>query len=103
MHRDFLWRGNANKRKVNLINWAEVSNPKEEGGLGIIPLRIRHYDLLCKWSWKFGRETWALWRKLLVARYRVKNDGGWFFGDRMAREGYLWLRAYIGLGMARGE
>lgn len=35
----------------------------------------RNQALLCKLSWRFGREKDALWRKVLVARYGVEDIG----------------------------
>lgn len=53
------------KRKIHLIKWEEVVKAKSKGGLGIAPMLVRNLALLCKWSWRFGKEI-ALWTRILT-------------------------------------
>ena len=39
LQRDFLWHGRNEEEKFHLFDWSSVRRPKEEGGLGIRPLR----------------------------------------------------------------
>lgn len=36
---DFFWNDNQNHNKMHLINWANMTLPKEEGGFGIRDLK----------------------------------------------------------------
>lgn len=41
---------------MHVVGWSEVFKLKSEGGLGVVPLGLKNHALLCKWSWRFGRE-----------------------------------------------
>lgn len=34
--RKFLWDSYKGDRKINLVGWAKVCRPKDEGGLGFV-------------------------------------------------------------------
>lgn len=76
MFRKFLQGDKEAKRKIHLVKWEEVIKPKSEGGLGIVPLRVRNHALLCKWSRRFGREREVVWTREHIARYGLENNGG---------------------------
>jgi hypothetical protein len=35
LHRNFLWKGGMNERKIALISWEKICKPKLKGGLGL--------------------------------------------------------------------
>ena len=47
--RDFLWNSNKSGNGPHWVNWDEVCRPKQEGGLGIRPLRAMNKALQTKW------------------------------------------------------
>lgn len=57
-----------------------------------MPLGVRNQALLCKWSWRFSREREALWRKVLVARYQLKDACGWWLRITLKRKGPRWSK-----------
>lgn len=38
------------------MNWAEVCQPKGQGGLGVFDLNVMNISLLGKWLWKLENE-----------------------------------------------
>ncbi|XXG68935.1 hypothetical protein AAC387_Pa06g1917 [Persea americana] len=50
--RQFLWSGNASSSKISYVNWAQVTLPKDEGGLGIRRLKEVNDASLLKLGWQ---------------------------------------------------
>ena len=73
--RRFLWGGSSNKRKVHWVDWNSVCNLKENGGLGIVDLKLRNRALLNKWIWRYGEESDAMWKSIIVSKYGGESDG----------------------------
>ena len=44
----------------------------EDGGLGVLDLRIFNLALLEKWIWRLGSDKGGLWKEVLDSKY-----GGW--------------------------
>lgn len=63
-----LWQEEAGTRKIHLVNWPTVCQPKDQGGLGITDLEIMNFCLLCKWIWKLENSS-GLWQKILRRKY----------------------------------
>ena len=77
-------------RKFHLVNWNQVCQPVNLGGLGIRNLRVFNKALLGKWLWRFGNEREALWRQVIVAKYD-SLQGGWSSGEVVGPNGVsLW-------------
>eukprot|EP00268_Persea_americana_P014029 TRINITY_DN16210_c0_g1_i2.p1 TRINITY_DN16210_c0_g1~~TRINITY_DN16210_c0_g1_i2.p1 ORF type:complete len:280 (+),score=35.24 TRINITY_DN16210_c0_g1_i2:349-1188(+) len=49
---DFLWHGTSSQKKLHLVDWESICKPKDEGGLGIRPLKKMNQALLGKWLWR---------------------------------------------------
>ena len=62
LERDFSWYGNGTQKKNYLVDWGSICKPKEEGCLGIRPLKLMNQALLGKWLWRIGDEMDGLWR-----------------------------------------
>lgn len=60
LQRNFLWQGKVSKKNYHLLNWKSICMPKEEGGLGLRPLREVKKVLLGKWLWRIGDESDSL-------------------------------------------
>jgi hypothetical protein len=90
IQRDFLWGGMGEDRKFHLVNWNQVCQPINLGGLEIRNLRVFNKALLGKWLWCFGNEREALWRQVIVAKYG-SLQGGWSSGKVVGPNGVsLW-------------
>lgn len=93
LFRRFLWGDQEAKIKVHLMAWAEVTKAKSKGGLGSVPIHLRKEALLCKWGWRFGRESKALWVRILSAKYGVSDVNSWSLGEEVDRSGSRVLKA----------
>ena len=51
--------------------------PKQEGGLGIRPLRQMNGAFRTEWIWRLLKEEDAHWRKVVTTKYGFDNLG-WF-------------------------
>ncbi|XP_058726593.1 uncharacterized protein LOC131597953 [Vicia villosa] len=62
------------KRTVHWVSWDTVCKTREKGGLGIKNMKVMNMALLSKWKWRILIEDEAVWRGILVSRYRnIKN------------------------------
>lgn len=71
--RYFLWQGRTEEFKSHLVEWNKVCRPKEEGGLGLRPVKLMNQALLGKWLWRFGEERDSLWRTIITSKYGSRN------------------------------
>lgn len=62
LQREFLWHGTSSQKKIHLVDWESICKLKEEGGLGIRPLKKMNQALLGKWLWMIGDGSQGLWR-----------------------------------------
>ncbi|KAH9772084.1 putative ribonuclease H protein [Citrus sinensis] len=69
--RRFLWSGNAKMRKMSLISWHTICQPKLTGGLGFKRLEIMNGALLLKVAWNLITEPGKLCAQVLATKYRV--------------------------------
>jgi hypothetical protein len=44
------------EKKYHLVSWEHVCRPNDQGGLGILNLKIMNIALLAKWVWKLFNE-----------------------------------------------
>ena len=72
LQRDFLWSDS----KTHLVGWDKVRVPIANGGLGIRKLTTFNKALLGKWLWRFGKEEYRLWRRVVASKYG-EEWGGW--------------------------
>ena len=69
INRDFLWGSIREKKKLHLVGWNKIIQPKEEGGLGIQVARAKNVALLAKLNWRMNQEKEALWAKVIMNKY----------------------------------
>jgi hypothetical protein len=71
-----FWEGTGEKRKQHWVNWHEVCQPKDQGGLGITNTRIMNIALLVKWIWRLFKEAPedTLWHRIIRAKYPGAAD-----------------------------
>jgi hypothetical protein len=43
-----LWQEKDGVRKYHLVKWADVCQPRDQGGLGLTNLDVKNISLLCK-------------------------------------------------------
>lgn len=67
LRRRFLWGGNKEKTVINWVSWETVTKRKEDGGLGLTPLKEFNISLLTKWLWRYKNEHSRLWRRVIYA------------------------------------
>ena len=92
IQRQFLWGGGSLEKKPHLVKWVTVCTEKKKGGLCLRKFSRLNKVLLCKWSWRFANERYALWRKVISSKYE-ETSGGWHtydikggFGVRLWKE-----------------
>ncbi|WVZ51479.1 hypothetical protein U9M48_002624, partial [Paspalum notatum var. saurae] len=64
----FFRQNDQHKKKFHLIKWDHIRQPKEQGGLGIIDLKVQNKCLLSKWLFKLANED-GIWQNLLRNKY----------------------------------
>jgi hypothetical protein len=70
--RNFLWQGgNSNHKKLHLVNWETVTQPKNRGGLGIRDPEITNSAMGAKLLWRLisGGNDW--WKQAIINKYRL--------------------------------
>ncbi|XP_028077559.1 uncharacterized protein LOC114279501 [Camellia sinensis] len=73
---NLLWEGSATNTKVHMVKWKEVTNSKNQGGLGVRDLGEANECLLLMWWWRYGSDDKALWKSVIYSRYG-RISGGW--------------------------
>ena len=75
LQRDFLWGDIEEEFKFHLVNWRQVCDPIQRGGLG-----VRNWQSLIKHYWDLSKKNKALLGKWLwrYARDREAYGGGWY-------------------------
>jgi len=89
IQRNFLWGWGSEGRKIVWASWNKVCESRDDGGLGIIDLRVFNLALLGKWIWRLGTDKGGLWKEILVSKY-----GGWrsLRGEGNFKRGFLWWK-----------
>lgn len=74
--RDFLWGSKQGERKLHLISWEVVCQPKKCGGLRIRPAIARWTNLamMSKLAWRLFKEKDHLWARILIRKYRLEDN-----------------------------
>ena len=49
---------------------------KQKGGLGFRSLSLFNKALLGKWSWRFVRERYPIWKQVIIGKYGLQ-EGAW--------------------------
>ncbi|GKA67661.1 RNA-directed DNA polymerase, eukaryota, reverse transcriptase zinc-binding domain protein [Tanacetum coccineum] len=76
---NFFWGGDAIVKKIPWIPWKSAIASKEKGGLGIGSLYSLNHALIQKWRWRFFKNPYALWVKVIAAIYGHPEDTSFFF------------------------
>lgn len=57
-----------------LLNWNNITQPKQRGGLGLRDLRHLNHALMLKHLWKFVSGSQVLWAQILRAKYTLRSS-----------------------------
>jgi hypothetical protein len=61
--------------KLHLMAWDRICSPIQQGGLEVRHLVPFNLALLGKRLWRIGLEESHLWRRVVIAKYRVEGGG----------------------------
>lgn len=86
IRRSFIWEeykeDGENTRKLHLLKWDKMIQPRSCGGLNIVPLKHANQTLLAKWWFKWLSDRKAFWHELLKAKYDCYSSSS--LGDALA-------------------
>ncbi|CAN1804498.1 Putative ribonuclease H protein At1g65750 [Linum perenne] len=74
--RSFIWGLSNGGRKLHLLNWEQVCQPKAWGGLGIRSSKEMNLAFLMKLTWGMIKDKEALWVKVLKTKYLKQTESG---------------------------
>ncbi|KAL6218309.1 hypothetical protein ACLB2K_011523 [Fragaria x ananassa] len=69
LNRDFIWGDNNEKKRVHLVNWETVCQPKCLGGLGVKKTEDMNQAMLAKASWRIFKQDSGLWASIYSEKY----------------------------------
>ena len=72
--RSFIWGSTTNERKLSLVKWNEICQPKSSGGLGLRDMRAMNDAFLMKIGWSLVTKPDSLWVKVLKSKYGIRDD-----------------------------
>ncbi|KAH9751354.1 putative ribonuclease H protein [Citrus sinensis] len=70
----FIWSGSNENRKMSLIGWDKVCQPKICGGLGLKNLGMMNKALMMKLAWGLVSEPTSLWCRVLYTKYGIADS-----------------------------
>jgi len=79
------------------VNWDEVYRPKQEGGLGIKPLRIMNDALKIKWLGRFAKGEDSMWKNVIKVKYEIDDLGWWTKSNSYSHRVSSWKSISTGL------
>lgn len=104
LQRDFPQRGIDYESKSHLVEWSQICEPMQSGGLGFWCVRRFNQALLGEWLWRYGTERDALWRRDIEAKYRSEWGVGvlkmyqtlmvFLFGNSSGQVGWLFPKSF---------
>ncbi|QHO46030.1 LINE-1 retrotransposable element ORF2 protein [Arachis hypogaea] len=72
--RNFFWGDTNQTRKIHLVSWKKVCEPKKSGGLGIHRASTLNHSFMTKVGWGLIENKNALWARVLRSKYGSEND-----------------------------
>ncbi|XVE58507.1 hypothetical protein DITRI_Ditri04bG0175000 [Diplodiscus trichospermus] len=71
--RQFIWGGKGEGYRCSLVKWEKVTQPKDDGGLGIRCLRNMNLAFMAKLGWRMWNESDQLWVRVVTGKYIHHN------------------------------
>ncbi|KAL4343532.1 hypothetical protein AHAS_Ahas11G0087800 [Arachis hypogaea] len=72
--RSFLWGDTDQSKKIHLMNWDKVCQPKKAGGLGIRHASKMNHTFMMKAGWELVEKRDSLWITMLRSKYKAGKD-----------------------------
>lgn len=72
---DFVWGDENNNRKMHLLNWGKVCQPKKEGGLGLRPTLMVNSTFMMKPAWSVYKKPNSLWAATIRGKHKCNKEG----------------------------
>ncbi|XP_024158077.2 uncharacterized protein LOC112165700 [Rosa chinensis] len=69
LNRDFIWGDTTDRKKIHLVSWDVVCQPKQLGGLGIKKTEVMNQAMLAKASWRLFINDSGLWANIYSKKY----------------------------------
>uniref|UniRef100_A0A2N9GG55 RNase H type-1 domain-containing protein n=1 Tax=Fagus sylvatica TaxID=28930 RepID=A0A2N9GG55_FAGSY len=91
--RNFLWGSSEDKKKMHMVGWDKICQPKKDGGLGLYSSKPRNLALLAKLNWRLIDEKDSLWAKTLLAKY-CPDGIRWVIGNGHSTS--FWHDTWVG-------
>lgn len=73
INRNFLWGHSTNNKKLHLINWDNISKPKNLGGLGIKKSNLVNAAFMAKLKWDLETNPNKPWVALFKLKYKDQD------------------------------
>lgn len=87
----FLWSGPTLNPKKAKIGWKDVCRKKEEGGLGIRPLREVNEVSCLKLIWRILSDQNSLWVKW-IQMYLIRKGSFWTVKENSTSGSWMWRK-----------
>ncbi|KAH1064536.1 hypothetical protein J1N35_029523 [Gossypium stocksii] len=71
--KQFIWGSSEYKKKMSLVGWDSICQPKCCGGLGFQKLRDQNILFLLKLGFNIVSDKEALWVRVIKAKYRMNG------------------------------
>ncbi|XP_022031847.1 uncharacterized protein LOC110932904 [Helianthus annuus] len=88
MIKKFLWGETNDIRKTHWVAWDKISTSIKSDRLGICKLANVNKALLCKWGWRYKKDSDNLWVKVVDAIH--SGGAGWSFLPTKKSIGGVW-------------
>lgn len=72
--RKFIWGSSIGSRKITLMDWATICQPRDRGGLGIRKLQDQNKSFLLKIELSLVTKKDELWVKVLRSKHRLTEN-----------------------------
>ncbi|KAK5772179.1 hypothetical protein PVK06_048455 [Gossypium arboreum] len=73
MIRQFIWGSTSDNKKITLVIWDSICQPKSHGGLGIRSLHDHNTSFVMKLRFKLVTDYSSLWVNVLRSKYVVQG------------------------------
>ena len=93
LSRNFFWGSTESKKKLHLISWRKSTNPKKEGGLGLLAIEPKNKALQSS-TGDFDKESNSLWACVFAQKYTRRRNSTRGFRGRICfktRSAMAWL------------
>ncbi|GKV14797.1 hypothetical protein SLEP1_g25615 [Rubroshorea leprosula] len=71
--RNFIWGSEDNQKKIHLVGWQSVTQPKDLGGLGLKSSKEANVAAMSKLNWRLYTEKDKLWCNIFRSKYNLSD------------------------------